>query len=185
MAELGVRTDNYQTPLAVAGSNPDYSSSLALSGPKTFTLGDGTKVSVGQIGQSQTQAASNTGYTPGIGYAAAPETQQGSTQGKGGSDMIGGVFSDVSAVYNDLRQNQASVQATQNSIFNRNLNRKNLALNEANMASNLATAGQNREQAGITFGQNQADRAGQLKMAAAASQGIAKGLLTMQSIPKS
>jgi hypothetical protein len=179
MAELGVRKDDYQTPLAVAGSNQSYGTPTALQG-KSFTLSDGTKVNVPSIGQNQQQAAASTGYTPSVGYAGAPAAESGGSQGKGSSDIAGGVFSDVAAVYNDLRQNQAAVQNTTNSIFNRNLNRKNLAMNEANMASNLATAGQNRMEQGITFGQGQADRAAGLKMAAASAKGIAAGLIGLQ-----
>ena len=173
---IGVETDNYQTPLKLAGSGDN---TPAVMQGKSFILKDGTKVTVPSIGQNQQQAQASTQYTQGVGYQS-PQQQSGGEQGKGGSDAAGGVFSDVAAVYNDLRQNQAAVQNNTNSIFNRNLNRKNFALNEANMASNLATAGQSRTEQGITFGQGQADRAGSQKMALAAAKGIAAGLTGLQ-----
>ena len=104
------------------------------------------------------------------------QTGGGSSGGGGGGNAASGVFGEVAAVYNDLRQNTAENQNVANAIFNRNVGRKNLAMSEAVTASNLRGAGQQQQQGAIQFGEQQSDRAGQLKMASAWAAGVSRGL---------
>jgi hypothetical protein len=130
---------------------------------------------------SQSSSGEQIGTMPND-FVQAPQVQGGGgggSSGGGGGGMGGmtsGIFGDVAAVYNDLRQNTSENQQVANQIFNRNVGRKNLAMAEATTASNLRGAGQTQQQNAIQFGENQSDRAGQLKLAGAWASGVAKGL---------
>ena len=143
---------------------------------------NGNQQPVNASGQVANQPPSSQGsqiQPSGGGGTEVPQVQTGGGGGGssgGGGNSTTGVFGEVAAVYNDLRQNTSENQQVANQIFNRNVGRKNLAMAEATTASNLRGAGQNQQQSAIQFGENQADRAGQLKLASAWAGGVAKGL---------
>lgn len=145
---------------------------------------NGNQQPVNASGQVANQPQGNQGGTQiqqsGGGGTEVPQVQAGGggggSSGGGGGNAASGVFGEVATVYNDLRQNTAENQSVANSIFNRNVARKNLAMSEATTASNLRGAGQSQQQNAIQFGEQQSDRAGQLKTAAAWAQGVSRGL---------
>jgi hypothetical protein len=162
--------------------SPLYQSSESLQPTQslnTTIFSNGQKLDTSQVAPApQVQSVQPQGGSGGGSYAQAPQAQQSSGSGnQTGSSITSGVFSDVSAVYNDMRQNSETNQSVANSMLNRNIERKNLALNEATAASNLRGSAQNQMQAGITFGQGQEDRKGQLATAAAWARGVQSGLL--------
>jgi hypothetical protein len=160
-----------------------YSNSQAMLSvkPITITMADGSTQTFNSSGSGAAASSGEliTSTPDNSDFVKDPPTN---TSGGGGGSSGGdgnaatGVFGEVAAVYNDLRQNTSENQSVANSIFNRNVARKNLAMSEATTASNLRGAGQSQEQSSIQFGENQSDRAGQLKTAAAWAGGVAKGL---------
>ena len=168
-----------------------YSNSQAMLSvkPITITMADGSTQTFNSSGSGAAASSGEliTSTPDNSDFVKDPPTNTsggggGSSGGGGGRSSGGdgnnatGVFGEVAAVYNDLRQNTSENQSVANSIFNRNVARKNLAMSEATTASNLRGAGQSQEQSSIQFGENQSDRAGQLKTAAAWAGGVAKGL---------
>lgn len=160
-----------------------YSNSQAMLSvkPITITMADGSTQTFNSSGSGAAASSGEliTSTPDNSDFVKDPPTN---TSGGGGGSSGGdgnaatGVFAEVASVYNDLRQNTSENQSVANSIFNRNVARKNLAMSEATTASNLRGAGQSQEQSSIQFGENQSDRAGQLKTAAAWAGGVAKGL---------